>query len=357
MTVVATEVVPELAPVPADDRAAWRDRLGDLELHERLVRTVPALTTVEVTGGPGDPPPTAPALRVSAWNAERGGAADAGAAILRATGATVHLVTELDVGMARSGNAHTGRELARRLGTGCAFGVEFVELGLGSWTERPLLPEGATNERGLHGAAILSPWPVVDAALLRFDTGGVWFTDARDEARVGGRTAVVGRVPLGDGALVVVALHLESHEGPSERAEQVAALLDAVDAYAGDDPVVIGGDLNTQSGRATDLYRSSVRREIVAAEPTRFTDPTPHEPLFDEAARRGYRWDTANAPGPTQRTRADGYPKEPLMRLDWFLVRGVDATDPTTVPALGSDGAAVSDHDALAVTVRASASG
>lgn len=357
MTIVANRRVAELADVPAAERAAWRERLGDLDLHDRLLRTTPALTTVEVTDPPAAPPPVPDALRISAWNAERGGATDAGAAILWATGAAVHLVTELDVGMARSGNLHTGRELARRLGAGAVLGVEYVELGLGSWTERPRLPEGATNARGLHGAAIVSPWPLADPAVLRFDTSGVWFTDARDEPRVGGRMAVAGRLPLGAGSVVVVCVHLESHEGPPERAEQMGALLDAVDALAGDDPVVVGGDLNTLSGRAHDLYRSRVRHELVAAEPTRFTDPTPHEPLFALAADRGYRWDAANAPGPTQRTRADGYPKEPLVRLDWMLVRGLHATDPATVPALGPDGVAVSDHDALAVTVRRPGSG
>ena len=74
-------------------------------------------------------------------------------------GADVVLLTELDVGMARSGNRHTVRELARTMGAGYAFGVEYVELGLGDDREKAW-HAGESNAVGLHGNAILSKAPL-----------------------------------------------------------------------------------------------------------------------------------------------------------------------------------------------------
>ena len=39
------------------------------------------------------------------------------------------------------------------------------------------------------------------------------------------------------------------------------------------------------------------------------------------------------------------------LNLDWFLTRGVTATDPEVIPALAADGTPLSDHDLIAVTV------
>ena len=51
-----------------------------------------------------------------AWNLERGVHLDAAIDILRERAVDVVLASELDVGMARSGNRHTAAELAGALG-------------------------------------------------------------------------------------------------------------------------------------------------------------------------------------------------------------------------------------------------
>ena len=84
----------------------------------------------------------------------------------------------------------------------------------------------------------------------------------------------------------------------------------------------------------------------------RVLDPVPFEPMFEVAARHGYDWRSCNALGvPTQRTRPDGTPAPPLSKIDWFLCRGLAASDPATVPAIDAQGVAISDHEVLAVTI------
>ena len=94
-------------------------------------------------------------MRIAAWNAERCKYLPESAALLAGIGADVVLLSELDVGMARSGNRHTPRELARALGSGYLFGVEYVELGLGDNREKAW-HAGQSNQSGLHGNGILS---------------------------------------------------------------------------------------------------------------------------------------------------------------------------------------------------------
>jgi endonuclease/exonuclease/phosphatase family metal-dependent hydrolase len=162
--------------------------------------------------------------------------------------------------------------------------------------------------------------------------------------------AIAATVPWGDRELVAACVHLESHGDPAGRADQMESLLAELDVYAESRPVVLGGDFNTLSAAAIDTYRSAFRERMVRDDPERFVDPVRYEPLFEVASARGYDWRAANAPGPTQRTKTSGYPKPPLMRIDWLFVRGVAASEPVTVPAVGRYGHAISDHDLIAVT-------
>ena len=67
------------------------------------------------------------------------------------------LLTELDYGMARSGNRHVAREMAERLGMAYAFAPCYVNLSKGSGLESGAEGE---NAQALHGNAVLSRWPV-----------------------------------------------------------------------------------------------------------------------------------------------------------------------------------------------------
>jgi len=304
---------------------------------------------VEVAPPPTTRVPPGASARVVFWNAERGKHLDASAKLLGRLDAAAFLLCELDLGMARSGQAHTARELARRLGVGYAFGVEFLELGLGDARERAW-HAGEANAAGLHGAAILSAYPLERPALIRLETEGAWFDGRHGERRVGGRMAMAATLRIGGRPTTLVAVHFESHSDPEHRAAQMRHLLEAIEAYAPGAPALIGGDLNT-STVSRDWARGTGEKPVLPA--GRVLDPVPFEPLFDVAAAHGYDWRAANEQGvPTQRTRPDGTPRPPLGRIDWFLARGLDVFDPQTIPAVDDAGVALSDHEVLAVTIR-----
>lgn len=313
--------------------------------HRQAVADAGCFAVLEVSGAdslrPAQPiDAISEGFRIVAANLERGRRLEEWVQLLTWAEADIVLLSEADGGMARSDNRYVARELADRLGMQCAFAVEFLELSLGGAAEQALLAPGAVNEFGVHSGAILSRRPLERPAAIRLEFDGAWYGADSLEDRVGGRCAVV--VTVGD--LVVVGPHLESHGGPTGRARQMADLLDLVEPYAAGRPVVIGGDLNTHT---MDLSgREEVGGELT---PERFRDPVDHEPLFAEAAERGYAWSAANADEPTHRMahgRGD-------LNLDWLLTRGVTATDPEVIPALGADGTPLSDHDLIAVTIAA----
>jgi len=255
--------------------------------------------------------------------------------------------------MARSRQRHAARELATRLGCGYAFGVEFLELGLGDVSERET-HAGEQNATGFHGGAILCPRPLADPTLVRVERSGRWFDGSLGERRVGGRVAVLCRLPLGSRLVTFASVHLESHSDPEERAAQLEAVFDAIDALDPGAPALVGGDVNTHSlGRAELGDRAQLARAL-EADPRRLAEPIQHEPLFARATLRGYDWRACNALGTSteRRARGGGSARGTLV-LDWFFARGLRVSEPTVIEALDPEGgAALSDHEAIAVTIR-----
>jgi endonuclease/exonuclease/phosphatase family metal-dependent hydrolase len=340
-----------LPDVPLALRDAFLAGPRDRAMHARIQADLAVLHAVEVAAPPAPAPPLRTA-RIVAWNAARGGAPAAGAAMLRAAGADAALLTELDAGVARSGQRHAAREIAERLGMGFAFAVEFVELGLGTAAERALLPDGARNERGLHGAAIASARPLERPALVRLDAGGDWFDGRRGEPRVGGRIAVLATLRVGGTPVTLASVHLESHGGAAQRDAQTAALLAAVEAYAPGAPALLGGDFNTHSLGPRELDDRAALRAALLADPERFARPERHEPLFARLARAGFACAECNAGGATHFSGRERGPSAGGLRLDWFFARGLAVRDPAIVPSPpGPDGAPLSDHEAIALTI------
>jgi endonuclease/exonuclease/phosphatase family metal-dependent hydrolase len=341
-----------------EERAAWRARIAEGPgAHADIASSVTCLTEVDEwhdrEGGVAGASPAW--LRIAAWNIERGRDAAAAGSLLASVDADVVLLSEVDRGMARSANVDVFASLASSAGAGvAAFGVEFVELGLGDAREWEALaasgPGPFENQLGLHGNAVLSRIGLDDACVLRLDAGGDWFTEERGQPRVGGRCAVAGRA----GALVVVSVHLESGSTARARAVQLGTLLAMVDErFGAGSAAVVGGDLNTFGAPIGDILDRTSARSMRAEEPTRFSWPVPHEPLFEDvAAAHGYGWVDANVAGPTTHHGPDSLPDHVPMHLDWLLVRGVEARRPAIVTAGG-----LSDHELVAVSVRLSGDG
>ncbi len=120
-----------------------------------MASTLGTLRSLEIQPTPYTGEGSAPKLlRIGAWNLERCKYPEASVALLQEASVDISLVSEMDCGMARSGNINTTRFVAQRLGAGYAFAVEFVELGLGNDQEMALF-KGRMNSHGYHGNAIM----------------------------------------------------------------------------------------------------------------------------------------------------------------------------------------------------------
>ena len=185
--------------------------------------------------------PTKPPYRVVAWNLERGIEYDGQLAELRThpylSSADIFLLTETDVGMARSGNRNVARELARELGLDYAFAPCYLNLSKGAGIESEAAGE---NELGLHGNAILSRYPILNPRSIALGNG-------RDkmrgrEKRLGQQTAVVAEIDLPGLEVTACSVHLDAQSSQNHRRNQMAAVIEGLPPSG---PTLIGGDWNT----------------------------------------------------------------------------------------------------------------
>ena len=107
-----------------------------------------------------------------AWNIERGsifeGIADALENHPELKDKDLYLLTELDYGMARSGNRFVAQELAKRLNLNYAFAPVYIALQKGSGVESD--SEGE-NTRSIHGLAIFSKYPLKNLNTVALPNG------------------------------------------------------------------------------------------------------------------------------------------------------------------------------------------
>ncbi len=338
--------------VPVERRKTMLELPPTQATHERLLREMPFLDECEAEHLSPEGARAARPARVVAWNAERCPRLDAAARFLRAQRADLLLLTEMDWGMARSGQRHTVRELAVELGYGYLFAVEYLELGLGDAYERERF-QGQQNDVGYHGAAILFRRNPLEAKVVRLELSGDWFDGQRGERRLGGRIGLMARFPVSSGAATFATVHLESDSDPRDRSAQMERLLEAIESFGEGKPALIGGDLNTFSVSCAELHSQEFMQRALLEDPTRLLDPTAHEPLFSLAKSYGYEWKTCNRPGvPTQRLSPRSSSGLRRMKLDWFLSRGLATSSPEMIRADDPhDGSELSDHDAVSVAI------
>lgn len=255
------------------------------------------------------------------------------------------LANELDDGCARSGNRNTARELAEGFGLNYAWGLEFIELVDGK------------NEKGFHGNAVFSRWPIRRAGVIRLPEQYNWYFDR--QRRIGGRLAVFAELDVGGRPLGAVSIHLENRTGGPGRKAQMDAILRAVEKELPGMPLVLGGDLNTNTFDG----RSKEDIGAVAASPDLrrrcLEDVFRYEALLPAAEAAGCRIVPAE-PRLTRRKPLPGGDFLPL-RLDWILLRGLSAEESRTVSTAREDlawarpgtalaaftGAELSDHNAV----------
>jgi endonuclease/exonuclease/phosphatase family metal-dependent hydrolase len=324
------------------------------------------------------------AIRATAWNVERGQRLEG---VLRVLGehplmsrSDVLLLTELDYGMARSGNLHVTRKLAGALGMAYAFAPCYINLSKGSGLE-----SGAEGENALalHGNAVLSRWPIARAWSVALPNGKDKMKGR--EKRLGSQRAVVCDVEHPSGSLRAVSLHLDAHSSQRHRQRQMKVVLDFVESLSPRLPVLVGGDWNTStydSSRAVYSIVGFFRRVLMGVgrvmenhylRPDRWFE----RGLFRELDARGFRFRELNEPGEgtlhydvrdlaANTNMGEWVPRwcfwwiewalkdhggRCSLKLDWFAGRGVepDASQPPRVVGRlrGPSGEVLSDHDPI----------
>lgn len=328
------------------------------------------------------PAPSRPAsVRAVAWNVERGKRfAPLERALLehpRLQGADLLLLTELDVGMGRSDNRNVPRALAHVLGCNYVFANYHLVLSPGDLAERD---HGVPNTLALHGAALLSRWPITRFAALTLP-------EYRDkfhalEKRLGNKRALFVEVLLPDGPLVVVVVHLDPFAGPGHRAYQAELVAQGLARFGGT-RVLLGGDLNTHT---YDLGSTATLALNVAHKLLRFgfagtvqqyltPDHVFERGTFEALRRAGLGFDAfGDATRGTVyydlrdpevvgkslervppfvlrwlRRRLEPWDGVVPLRFDWFAGRGLRVVDVATIERPRFDGQHVSDHNPIAI--------
>lgn len=322
-------------------------------------------------------------IRATAWNVERGKRLPG---VVRALGehpvlraSDVVLLTELDHGMARTGNCFVAREIAAALRLNYVFAPCYLALNKGSGLESEVEGE---NTQSLHGNALFSRFPLARAHSFALPNGKDKMRGK--EKRLGSQRAVVADVLHPLGRFRAVSLHLDAHSTQRHRALQMRLVLEHLARLRPRLPALIGGDWNTttyNSRRATYAIFGYFRRVAMGVRHV-VENHYPHPDrwferrLFGELERRDYLYRELNAAGagtlhydvtdlasntnlrdwvpgwcfPFIAWALSPHQGRCSLKLDWFAGRGIAparGSPPRVVGDLRDDEGALSDHDAI----------
>lgn len=265
----------------------------------------------------------------------------------------VILANELDAGMYRSGNLDTTRELGKALGMNYVYGIEFITRNAGK----------NGNTQGLHGNAILSRFPLHNCKIVQLPIQFDWYYMPGD-SRLGTRNAIFAEAEVAPGKRVgLVSVHMENRANPQERERQMKYLLDQVEEHFGDLPVLIGGDMNTNTVSGNTPGSMEYLEEHPQEQVRRLGDIPNIEPLMNHAANRGYSYTDCNIMEKITRRKPMESGATVELNLDWFFQKGLKCSRPERVetifrmadlvqpPAEVADfeGKELSDHDAVTI--------
>jgi endonuclease/exonuclease/phosphatase family metal-dependent hydrolase len=337
-------------------------------------------------------PPVRDYYRFVAWNLERGIELDGQIQAFRGhpylREADVLLLTETDLGMARSGNRDVAQEIAQELGFYYAFMPSYLNLSKGSGLEYHAEGE---NALGLHGNAIVSRYPLRNVRAV-FLKNGIDKMAGR-EKRLGRQAAVVAEVEFPNYRVTAVSSHLDANSSQHHRAHQMRDILNGLDPYdaGGFDALarpraaVIGGDWNTSTYNSSrPIYaipgfwlRVFMGVDNVINNHYLHPDRWFERDLFRTLERRGFDYQSCNVIG----ERTGGYDAACVktrqglsewvpnwcfafmrwalrnhggrcpIKIDWFATRGVGVRDPVVLHEFRECEAPLSDHDPIGVEV------
>ena len=320
-----------------------------------------------------------------AWNIERGiqldGIIDALKNNSDLKNKDLLLLTELDHGMARSGNRFVAKEIADALGMNFAFAPVYIALQKGSGVEEFATGE---NSNSIHGLAMFSRYPMTNVHAVPLPNGKdkMW----GKEKRIGYLRALIADIEHPAGAFRAVAIHLDAHCSRAHRRRQMQIILDHLDDLQ-PLPTILGGDWNTTTFNSQNATRAILGywRRVFMGVKNVVKNHYPHpdryfeKRLFGELESRGYEYKPLNEIGvgtihyhvesiEKNRNLRDWVPAWcfPFIfwaanrvggtvsgRLDWFAGRGISlaqCSKPNTIAGLcAGDDTPLSDHDPITV--------
>jgi endonuclease/exonuclease/phosphatase family metal-dependent hydrolase len=244
-------------------------------------------------------------LKAVTWNIERGKRFELLVHTLTThpdmKDADIFFLTEVDWGMARSGNRNVAADLGKATGLRAYFAPSYFNFTAGHGSERSI---GEPNAVGLHGKAILSRYPLTNLRVAAMTNATNKFKSK--EVRVGRKRSLIADLPVGNNNLALACVHLDAFSSPQMRAFQfrqaVAPLLNGGLAS----PALVAGDWNTNtmnstSGRTLFL---SVLRQFVAPGPKRmirshhaYPQKKFDRPLFEALEALGLDYESFNEEG------------------------------------------------------------
>jgi endonuclease/exonuclease/phosphatase family metal-dependent hydrolase len=336
-----------------------------------------------------------PFYRAVAWNVERGICFEAILDTLqnhdKLNKADVLLLTETDLGMARSNNRNVARDLALALGMNYYFVPTYINLCKGSGIESEFEGE---NDLSLHGNAILSRYPIVDLQPLPL-------RNAKDkmkgkEKRIGNQQALAATIKFPQGDLRAVCVHLDALSSQPQRHRQMEVVLDQLKVPSGM-PVLLGGDWNTSTYNSRSAfyaicgfwYRVFMGVSNVIKNHYPYPERYFEKDLFDHLKKRGFDFEGCNELGvgtnhydvadfKRYKNLSDWVPQwcfafiewalrtnggRCSLKLDWFATRalkvvgkkdqlefnGTPAIPPRVISGLNTEGRELSDHDPIVI--------
>ncbi len=355
------------------------------EEAERILNSV----VYEEFAKPNDAIP-AGSISAVAWNIERGNVFDGIIDALKnhdgLNNKDVLLLTELDHGMARSGNRFVAQEIAKELRLNYAFAPVYIALQKGSGVEA--MAEGE-NTNSIHGLAMFSKWPMrnIQAVPLPNGKDKMW----GKEKRLGQLRALIGEIEHPLGTFRAVTVHLDAHCSRAHRKMQMQIILDHLETLP-ELPTLIGGDWNTTTFNSQSSTRAIMGywRRVFMGPKNVAKNHLPHperyfeKPLFRMIEDRGYDFRSLNNVGTgTLHYHVESIEKNTNLRdwvpewcfpfifwaanrvggsvsgrLDWFAGKRLKPAHAAAAQTIGDlkdeNGTPLSDHDAVALDFRLS---
>jgi endonuclease/exonuclease/phosphatase family metal-dependent hydrolase len=374
---IARELKPHFEEL---SRCASTAELRASSLYRSLEPTVnQILTTPDVGSFAGSVAPAKKIYRVLSWNLERGIELEGQLRACREhpylRDVDLFLLTETDVGMARSGNRAVAQLMARELGLHYAFAPCYLNLAKGSGVEYDAAGE---NDLGLHGNAILSRYPLTNARSIALKNGKDKM--AGREKRLGNQTALAVDVGLPGLELTAVAVHLDAQSRQRHRRDQMHDILEALPTTG---RAIIGGDWNTTTHNSSRAFYAimgywlrvfmGIDRSI---EHYLHPDRVFEKELFQLLEQRGFDYRRCNDIGErtmsydvdcdkTRQNLGEWVPAwcfafirwalrnhggQCPLKVDWFTTRELDPREPIVFHEF-REGCKVplSDHDAIGI--------